>query len=793
MKNRTQAWKLVPIAAAMLAVLAPVGARAGDTSWVGAVDTAGDWSFGENWSNGGPAPGDNAFVEVSGATATFDVTLDPSLNLLTIDGGATVAQGANTLTSDTLILGTSGVGTYDLGGGTLNVGTASFDVDPGTGSLIVGDTGQGVVNMTGGTLNILNDDIATAAFVVGNQSESLGTFTQSGGAVNGGRSLAIGLNGGTGTYNLNTDTVNATNPTLSTGFIALGNNSGAGTFNQQAGTTNTTDSLYIGNQGTYNLDGGSLVTTGTGIGQGTIVGTAGSDAQFSHSAGTHTANNLVVGNQSDGTGTYDLSGGEVTVNGRMYVGLGQNAFSPGLVNGWFQQSGGTVTASQIYVGGFPDVLPDVVNHTGTGRYDLSEGEVNSTVTEIGRSGNGQALQTGGVFNAGALQLGSDGFSAIDNGSGGFDFYSSGSYDLQGGQLNTTSTTVSVAGLGTFKQSGTSEHTVSGNLVVGSFRTAVEPVSLQRNQGIYNLSGGTLTVEGSSIVGAGNNDHVNFPGASGGTGTFTQTGGEHLVTDDLIVGQEGTQGGGTGSYSITAGTLDVSGTLRLSQNNPGAVGGTATFTQGGGVVSVSGLDQQGANGASSVYTLNAGTLTSGGGSMTDASVFNQAGGTYNGGGFNIGNGGGSDYDTVYNLTGAGAVANFTDLVVGGFGIGILNQSAGTLNVTDVARGMRVGDGPNLNPERRYGKYDLSGGIIENAGSLIVGSGNGVDADPGFPGEPGGLGSFLQSGGAHAIGANLILGQSGNVGGGYRHLYPERGQSSCHGQHLDRRQWPARWAG
>ncbi len=732
-------WALKVVAQALVTVfggtLLVASAHAADNSWQG-----GDGDFfliDTNWSLGvAPGSGDNAFLTVGGQTQT--VILDGLASVLGVVIDGTGVGGAMTL---------------DHQSDTFSVGAVD------SGALVVGASGQGSFIQTGGSLAILNQDINTAAFVVGDQAGAVGVFTQSGGGVSGGRALAVGLHGGTGTYNLNT----GTSPTLTTGFIALGNNSGQGTFNQQADTTSTTDSLYIGNQGTYNLAGGSLNTTGAGIGQGTIVGTSGTGALFDQTAGTHTANNLVVGNQSDGTGTYVLTGGDLTVNGRMYVGLGQDAFSPGLVNGLFQQSAGTVTAFQIYVGGFPDNPPDVIYHTGTGRYELSGGVVNSAVTEIGRSGNGQALQTGGIFNAGALRLGSDGLTAIDNGGGGFDFYSSGTYDLEGGQLNTTSTTVSVAGLGTFNQSGLSEHNVAADLVVGSLRTVVESNSGQVNQGTYNLSGGTLVVQGNSIVGAGNNDDVNFPGAPGATGTFNQTGGGHAVVGDLIVGQEGTAGagaGGTGLYALSDGTLNVSGTLRLSENNLGS-GGNATFVQTGGAVSASGVDQEGSNGARSTYTLSAGDLVSGGGSMSDASVFNHGGGTHSTGGFIIGNSGGSDYDTVYNLTGATAEAYFSDLIVGGFGIGILNQTDGTVNLTG---NMTVGAGPNLDPTRRYGLYNLSGGTISNDGNLIVGAGNGVNLDPGFSGEPGGLGTFTQSGGDHQVGGNLIIGQSGNVNGG-----------------------------
>jgi len=566
--------------------------------------------------------------------------------------------------------------------------------------------------------------------------------------------LALGVNeGSTGRFSNDGGQINVTgNATLIVG------DAGSGQFDQSSGTTNDTN-LILGNQatgdGTVNLSGGDIVISGT-----TTIGKDGI-GDFFQDGGTHSAGIVTIGANTDAIGTYELLSGDLTAT-QLFVGQGGADYGSSL-NGLLRQSGGTITVSQMQIGGRDEGPNDPDNGNGNGRYELLDGIATSQVTIVGRTGQGHVLQTGGEFNAGILQLGSSGLVAIDNGSG-FDFYSSGTYDLQDGILNTTSTTVGLAGIGTFNQSGVTEHNVDTDLVVGSLRTVEEPYSGQVNEGVYNLAGGILAVQGNSIIGAGNNDGINFPGAAGATGTFNQTGGDHTVTGDLLLAQLGTAGpgaGGTGSYHLSAGMLNVQGDLRLSESNGG---GDATFVQDGGAVFASlGFYQDGSNGAGSSYTLNGGTLSSGGfGSMSDNSVFDHVGGTHTSAGlFIIGNSGGSDYDTVYNMTGATAEANFNELWVGGFGIGIMNQSDGTVNVTTR---MTVGDGPNTDPSRRYGEYNLSGGTIDNTGSLIVGSGNGVDQDAGFPGQPGGLGSFEQTGGDHSIGGNLVLGQSGNVAGG-----------------------------
>ena len=669
----------------------------------------------------------------------------------------------------TLILGNtaSGNGTLNWNGGPLTIGNGASD------QLIVGNNGRGTVNMTDGTVDILNNNIGTNAFLIGNNAGSVGVFTQSGGAVNGGRSLTIGANGGAGTYNLNTDTVNATTPTLNVGFIALGNNSGQGTFNQQAETTNTAFSLLVGRQGTYNLQGGALNVTANQFGQGSIVGTSGSGATFNQTGGTHATNNLVVGNRSDGSGTYVISGGALAVNGAMYVGLGHNSFSPGLVNGLFQQSGGNVSAGSISIGGHTEIIPDPIDpinipptfiqHFGRGRYEISGGTVTSGRTVVGESGQGVVQQSGGIFNAGSLTLGNDGLFSVPNGAG-FDLYSSGTYNLLGGVLNTNGTTVSLFGLGTFNHSGTGAHNVTGDLVVGSQPAFTETLSGQMTQGTYNFSGGTLSVSGMTTIGAGN---INAPGLPGGLGTFNHSGGTATLAG-LILGGPGTNAGGQGTYNLTGtGVLNVTGDTEVG------AGGTGVFTQNGAGTThtVNGTLYLGGNGSNSsgatllnsgTYNLMAGTLQTGSTQIGRdlIGVLNQTGGTHQTNSIMLGNSGssGGNSSGTYNLS--AGVMTTGDMTVGGFGRGVYNQSGGSATV---ATNLVVGSGPEQpagggNVPFREGIVTLSGGSLTALNTIIGGGNNG------FVGEPGAKGTFTQTGGSHSVTGDLIIGQAGSQGGG-----------------------------
>lgn len=500
-----------------------------------------------------------------GATGTLAMnggTVNSSSVEVGIYNSGTFTQSAGDHNAHEVLLGTGGGGdgAYNLDGGRLTIGDGSTD------RLIVGQDSQGTFTMTGGNLDINNNDVNTTAFVVGDKGGSTGIFTQSGGVVNGGRSLHIGSEGGSGTYNLNTDLVNGLTPRLYTGFISLGF-SGTGVFNQQEGTDNTTGDLFIGaDHGTYNQSGGDLLDGNT------VVGTFGTGL-FNQSGGTHTTDALSLGQHAGSSGTYTLTDGDLIVNGQMIVGHGDTDFSSvSDVNGLVKQSGGNVTANQIIIGGVTDyvysddVLTDVISNYGTGRYELSGGNVSSGGTEVGSNSQGWVLQTGGTFNAGKLTLGNGGLFSQPDGLGGYKFYSSGIYDLEGGKLNTNGTTVAVFGLGTFNQSGASEHNVTGNLVVGEGPGLLEQgngpdqpsPSGQVREGIYTLSGGLLSVTGNSIIGAGN-DY--WEGEPGGKGTFTQTAGSHhTVGGDLIIGQAGDKGNGTGTYNLSNGILDVVGSV-----------------------------------------------------------------------------------------------------------------------------------------------------------------------------------------------------------------------------------------
>jgi hypothetical protein len=673
-------------------------------------------------------------------TGTLQVTTTATAMIVGNAGIGTFNHLAGTVDAAGVILGSgnSGTGTYNLSDGTLNI------VDGPGNRLIVGENGNGTFVMDGGTLNVLNSDINTNAFGVGDNAGSVGLFTQNGGAVNGGRSLTLGSNGGTGTYDMNGGTLNVSILTL--GF------SGSGTFNQTDGSV-ATNNIFMGtDQAAYNLSGGSLAVQG---GQGTIVGTF-NVAEFNQSGGTHETNELIVGNQSFARGVYNMSAGSLSVLGDMLIGRGQADVDPG-VAGLFHQTGGDVVTKWLWIGG--DTRVPFEEHRGRGRYELVDGTVTSQVTLVGNISPGSVLQTGGIFNAGDLLIGRSG-SFTEFGS----VTETSTFDLQAGQLNTTGTTISQFGMGTFNHTG-GDHNIIGNLVIGEQTALVDPFpGLGRVlQGIYNLSGGGLSVVGDTVLGA----------ADDSKGTFNQSGGVVTLTGNLVIAS-GSNAEGT--FNLTgSGVLTVTGDVALGRGGLGVFtqnGVNTQHTVGGTLYLGGGFGQVGdpfAGGETSftngIYNLESGTLQTGATWIGEAAVgvFNQSGGNHTTGSILLGNCGGclgANSNGTYNLTGGDL--NVGSLTVSGFGRGLFSQSGGTATVSG---DMVVGSAPALGgTPTREGFVTLSGGVLSVLGKTTVGAGNDFFGDPLLSPEPGAKGTFTQSGGAATYANDIIIGGYGIINGG-----------------------------
>ena len=455
------------------------------------------------------------------------------------------------MVSECLYVGKQGTGILHQTGGNNTVGTDCYlGYEAGS---------TGTYSLEGGTLSALTQYVGYGGTA---------TFQQSGGTNTVGSGLYVAYNAWTsGTYELSGSATLRVEgyPFPSHEYIGFVGN---GTFTQTGGTNSAVSrlgsgSVYLGYNpgscGAYALLSGALTSTGLHVGH------TGSGS-FKQSGGTNTASVGIYVGQKDG-GTYELSGGDLETDD---VHVGDSG------TGTFTQTGGIHTTRTLHLG---------TSTHASGTYNLSGGSLSvSEVEEIGKHGWGLFKQTGGTHTVGTLILGRSVTSGADvsglrfrsmegwqvpfeaglfcqvtQGEGWTDY---GFEDWWNGDFNYSDATIRIydgspAILEIRPCVGHPIYTNSlynhGQLLVESINGSVGdaftlPVDNSIASGVYNLSGGQLIVE--------SNEHVGH----NGDGTFNQSGGTHTVQGRLAIAAYG--GPGRCSYNISGGSLDV-GTLKLT--------------------------------------------------------------------------------------------------------------------------------------------------------------------------------------------------------------------------------------
>jgi hypothetical protein len=217
-------------------------------------------------------------LEISGAGAVnvdeflFSSFNDAATSTITQTGGTLNVGGA-------LVHGRRGNATYNHSGGTVNVTTAQ-----GNGDFVVGDGGPGNV------YNISESAITNAGrhFLVGVFGDAVGTVNQTGGTINVGGLLRVGVDG-IGNFTQHGGVVNVT------GSVFLGDfDTSLGTYVVAAGELNVTGNLSVGAALASNAPANPTGTEGQALdADGTLVisGSAGSvnvDGNLLANPGDHT-------------------------------------------------------------------------------------------------------------------------------------------------------------------------------------------------------------------------------------------------------------------------------------------------------------------------------------------------------------------------------------------------------------------------------------------------------------------------------------------------------------------------
>ena len=346
------------------ALLGMVASTATAANWTGTTNQ--DWNTLTNWD----ADPNGANDTVNVATGNFPIiTATPTFTPIDLlIGSNTGNTGRLDQTAGTLSTGAGNWMWVGEGGGT---GTYNLS---GTGSLTAGALNVGAWGNAGatGTANI--NTSGTVDLTAGN-GRPFGF---------GDASLLVGENGSTGTFNLQSGTVNAafssrfaqgtgSSATLTisggslntTGEFQFGRSATA-TATQSGGTNASTSYFVIGRDsggiGTYNLSGGTVnaATTGGFAVLGSFSGAQGT----LNVSGTGTFNSSVGGMiiGESGTGILTLSGNGVVNIGTNGYQLGANASGVGTLN----LNGGTLQGGSVFKG------------TGTGTFNFNGGILQAT-------------------------------------------------------------------------------------------------------------------------------------------------------------------------------------------------------------------------------------------------------------------------------------------------------------------------------------------------------------------------------------------------------------------------------
>jgi autotransporter-associated beta strand protein len=714
----------------------------------GALSTTSDFNVGDI----GNAVGT---LNVSGtASLTMNAFFIGSANAAGSTASGTVNQSGGTINQISTAVGSfaiggrtsaSGVGVYNMSGGTLNAGAG----------IRVGGTGAGTLNQSGGLINAAGGiNIARIAGSFGTNNLNGGTLSAFNIATSTGTNAVFNFNGGTLQANFSPpsatwfsgnilanvqaggafiDTSN-NNVTISTPLVA-GTPSGGltkkGTGTLTLSGVNTFTGPITNNAGTLFLNSASTYSGGAAVNAGTLQMTTSSSIPGS----VIISNNAILTIIQAGSGTANL--GDLTFTGASGVPGGTLALAPTLAN--------NPTVPLVNCG--------TLTLNGTNSINLPVATLGTIAllkyTTLSGSGNCTNL---------LLPQGASGF--ISNYVAGSTFY---------GVITSTGPGIVWTGTNSAKPNLWDINTTT-NWLLGSTPTSYHQVVVPGDTVTFNDSGSGTVILSNSVGPASlliSNSSKNY--------TFSGPGN--------ITGPTGLQKSGTGTTVInfsndtyTGSTVISNGTLQI---------GTASTLPSGGSVLV------GTNGTLELAGITAtiGELTGAGGADNNSgldlvlTVGTAAGGTWNGSIRDAGHGG---VALIKNGTGTWVVGGANRLGNGSPFINTNIFAAGTTIITNggsfivptIQTGIGLGGSPatvivaggTLSVNREVlavGFAGATGHLIVNSGGTVVHGGgpNGSFGAPNnfFVGQLGGTGTLTVNGGQVLNSQALVLGENATGNG------------------------------
>lgn len=320
-----------------------------------------------------------------------------------------------------------------------------------------------------------------------------------------------------------------------------------------------------------------------------------SDGTVNHVAGNFFPLTWIdLGTVQGKTGYFNVSSGALLAPGEGNLRIGLDDPNPAVGQGQPGSGNGVFTTSGIV--SLPGEAIIGFNGTGTGTLNVNGGTFDSSILKLGFEGDGTGIvnQTAGTVTANLW---------VDLASNATHPNTSGTYNLSGGLL------VSKAGDGI----------LVGNVGTGQFNQTGGQVDAYKDLRLGHGNGGSGTYtqdDGTVNVGK----RLRIGQANGGTGVYNLNGGTLNITSVAgstpewieVGGGEGSPGPpstGMGTFSITGGTLNNPGSLRIGLEGTGVVnqtGGTVNTGTTSGNISLAN------SGGSGTYNLQGGVLNASGG-------------------------------------------------------------------------------------------------------------------------------------------------------------------------------------
>ena len=702
-------------------------------------------------------------------------------------GGRLVLTGANTYTGTTVI----------AAGATIQVGSGGTAGSLGTGSVI--NNGSLIFNRTD------NVTVANAISGAGGLSISSGAVTltgtvntTAGTSISSGATLQVGSGGTTGSLfnnivNNGSLVLNRSNSVSLAGLI-----SGIGTLRVAGGSVSLfADETYTG---LTTIDPGASLLIPTGTATGSIAGNIVDNGVFNLNHGVATTANVTYNGVISGTGNVIFAGNNIITAAQAYTGVTSQNSATLYLNGL----GNISASSSVELSGYRQAGFDIsgVNGGGTSIKSLascgndrgvtcSSGDTTSlpgstvtlganTLTLTNASGNflGAITGAGGV----TLSAGTETLSGVNTYAGGTTV-AAGTLALSGSGSIATSSAVAVAG--TLDISGVTAGTTITTLS-GAGTVALGNQTLTISNGSTTFSGvirdaGLVAGTGSSLILAGGS--LTLSGANIYTGATTVSAGTLNVTGSIagaVTVASGATLAGTGTVGATTiaaggllspagagavGTLNVNGNLSLASTalmnvdvTPAAadkvsVTGTATI---GGTLN--------ANLSAGPYAATQYALITSTGALTGTfSGFNITGATTNftsALSYNANN----VFLMLGNTISAGSTANVNSGTVAVTG----NQTTGGLASSGSGGTVTLSSGSTLTDNQSTnttfsGSITGSGAVVKTGGGSLILDGNSSS----FTGTTAVNGGLLEVGDASTPGATLggtvSVGSGGTLGG------------------------------